>query len=215
MQDHAARGSDLRRRALGALLACAAVAAGCGHPGKFIWVEEVPSSMVAPAVGSTIAPGDVIGVRVWNQDANSVDRARVREDGRISMPFLNDVEVSGMEPAELAKRLEVKLKSFIVNPVVTVVIQERRPTRVAVVGSVARPGVYEVEQRSGVLVAIAAAGGMTPFAASDRIFVLRNAYWADGDPAPGRIRFRYADLIHGKAPAATFQLRAGDTVVVE
>lgn len=201
--------------AAAAALACAVAASGCGHAGKFIWVEAVPRTMATLDVHSSIDAGDVISVRVWNQEGNSVDRVRVRDDGRISMPFLNDVEVVGMEPAELARRLEVKLKSFIVNPVVTVVIHERRPTRVAVVGNVTRPGVYEVEPRSGVLAALAAAGGVTPFASSDRIFVIRNGYWADGDPSPGRIRFRYEDLLHGKPAAATFQVRAGDSIVVE
>ena len=47
------------------------------------------------------------------------------------------------------------------------------------------------------------------------MFVLRSGYWADGEPSPARIRFRYRDLESGKAPAATFQVRVGDVVVVE
>ena len=154
-------------------------------------------------------------MRVWNQEANSVDRARVRDDGRISLPFLNDVDVAGMEPAELAHRIEVKLKAFIVNPVVTVVIHERRPLRVSVIGQVVRAGSYELDAGAGVLSAIAAAGGLTPFAGTNRIYVLRSGYWADGDPAPARIRFRYDDLRRGKPPASIFRLRTGDFVVVE
>jgi polysaccharide export outer membrane protein len=198
-----------------AALACAVAASGCNRAGKFIWVDAVPRGLAAQEIASTIGAGDVISIRVWNQEANSVDRVRVREDGRISMPFLNDVEVAGVEPQDLARRLEVKLKSFIVNPVVTVVINERRPTRVTVMGNVARPGIYELDPRSGVLTALAAAGGPTAFAASDGIFVLRSGYWADGDPSPGRIRFRYDDLSHGKPAAANFQLRSGDAVIVE
>ncbi len=201
-------------RVLAAALAVA-LAAGCRSAGRYIWVDSVPKSLLAPQPSPAIGPGDVIGVRVWNQEANSVERARVRDDGRISMPFLNDVEVAGMEPADLARRLEVRLKALIVNPVVTVVIHERRPFRVSVVGQVARPGVYDLDQASGVLNAIAAAGGITAFANSDGVYVLRAGYWADGTTSPARIRFRYDDLRRGTPPAAVFRLKPGDVVVVE
>jgi polysaccharide export outer membrane protein len=187
----------------------------CGGPGNYIWVEHVPKGMFAREDPSVLVPGDVIGVRVWNQEANSVDKARIREDGKISIPFLNDVEVAGMAPAELARRLEVKLKPFIVNPVVTVLMYERRPLRVAVVGRVARPGVYDVEEGAGVMEALALAGGVTSFAAEDGVFLLRKGYWADTHPGPGRIRFHYDDLRRGTPPAAIFPLRRGDTIVVE
>ncbi len=209
------RGSTRHRWVAAALLAGVAAVGGCAHRGKFVWVDDVPSGKVAPPITSTIGAGDVIGVRVWNQEANSIDKARVREDGRISLPFLDDVEVAGMKPTELARRLEVKLKSFIVNPVVTVVVHERRPVRVSVLGQVTKAGVYDVEPGSGVLPALAAAGGLTPFADHDDIYVLRTAYWGDGERAPARIRFRYADLRTGKAPASTFPLRTGDVVLVE
>jgi polysaccharide export outer membrane protein len=200
------------------LLALAAAGPGvaCRHAKDYVWVTQLP---VAKADGDEaayrIAAGDVIGVRVWNQDSMSSDRVRVRDDGKISLPFLSDVEVVGMEPAELARRLEVKLKTFIVNPVVTVVMQERPPLRVSVMGQVTRPGVYDLEKDAGVLHALAAAGGLTPFADDDGLYVLRQGYWADGTPSPGRIRFRYSDLRRGVAPAAAFRLRAGDVVVVE
>jgi polysaccharide export outer membrane protein len=207
-------------RIVGAALALAAAVlaggAGCRHGKDYQWVTEIPVAQAAPpATSYRLAVGDVIGVRVWNQESMSMDRARVREDGRISLPFLNDVEVVGMEPAELARRLEVKLKTFIVNPVVTVAVQERPPLRISVVGQVVRPGVYDLDKDAGVLHALAAAGGLTPFANETRVFLLRPGYWADGNPSPGRIRFLYSDLRSGKAPAAVFHLRTGDVVVVE
>ena len=179
-------------------------------------MDDVPKGMNEPEASYQIAPGDVIGVRVWNQEANSVDRVRVREDGKISMPFLNDVEVGGMEPTDSARRLEVKLKTYITTPVVTIVLHERRPLRVSVLGKVGRAGVYDSSTTdSSVVHALAAAGGLTAFADEDRVFVLRNGYWADGPSGPGRIRFRYQDVRAGRPPAATFLLRVGDVVVAE
>lgn len=198
-----------------ALVLLGGAAVACGHAkGDFIWVSDLPPRTAEPEAAYRIAPGDVIGVRVWNQDANSVDRARVREDGKISIPFLGDVDVAGMEPPELARRLEVKLKAFIQAPVVTVVVHEVRPVRIAILGQIARPGTYDLDADAGVLQVIAAAGGLSPFADRDAIFVLRRAFLADRQ-APPRIRFRYDDLRRGSIPAASFRIRRGDVVVVE
>lgn len=197
-------------------MAVLAAVLGCSGARDYLWASEVPPSAAKEDDAAyRIAPGDVLGVRVWNQESMSIERARVREDGKISLPFLNDVEVVGMEPAELGRRLEVKLKTFIVNPVVTVLVQERMPMRVSVLGEVARPGAYDLEKGAGVLHALAAAGGLTPFAHDAGIFVLRAGYWADGNPAPARIRFRYSELRQGRTAAAGFRLRGGDLVVVE
>jgi polysaccharide export outer membrane protein len=190
-------------------------AAACGHArGEFLWAEDVPKTMLAREDGYRIGPGDVISIRVWNQDANSVDRARVRDDGKVSVPFLNDVEVAGMDPVDLSKALETKLKPFIQAPVVTVLVHERRAVRISVLGQVARAGSYDLEEDAGVLQALAAAGGLTPFADHDAIYVLRHGYRADV-PEPARIRFRYDDLSHGKGKSILFHLRRGDVVVVE
>ncbi len=198
------------------LAAAGAIVLACAHGERdFLWIDEVPASASSPDDTYRIAPGDVIGVRVWNQESMSIERARVREDGKISLPLLKDVEVAGMEPAELGQRLEVKLKTFVVSPVVTVLVQERLPLRVSVLGEVARPGAYELTTGAGVLQAIAAAGGLGTFAHESGIYVLRAGYWVDGVPKPARIRFRYSDLRQGRPPAAIFRLRPGDAVVVE
>ncbi len=195
------------------VLALASGVTSCGH-GRFMRVEDIPES---PPIESEykLAIGDVVNVRVWNQDSMSVERARVREDGKIAMPFLQDVEVAGQTPNELAGRLQVKLKTYVVSPVVTVTVLERRPTRVSVLGEVVRPGVYDLDRGAGVLAAVAAAGGLTPYAHRDRIFVLRQGYWADDHREPARIRFRYSSLTGGERPAATFRLESGDIVSVE
>ncbi len=193
------------------LLICAAA---CGTE-RFVRVEDIPEPKVSSTAEYRIALGDVLSVNVWNQDAMSVGRAPVREDGKISMPFLQDIEVVGQTPAELASRLQVKLKPFVVSPVVTVAVVERRPVRVSVLGEVARPGLYDVDHGAGVLVAIAAAGGLTTYAHRDRVFVLRKGFSADGRVDPVRIRFRYDSLVQGERPAATFRLQSGDVLSVE
>lgn len=197
-----------------ALLA-AAGASGCAEQRPFLWVDSLTIPEEPDVRAYRIAAGDVLSVRVWNQDSMSAPNVRVREDGIISIPFLQDVDVVGMTPAELASRLTVKLKTYVVNPVVTVVVEERRPVRVSVLGEVARAGVYDLDRNAGVLQALAAAGGLTQFAQTGRIFVLRQGHWADGSPEPARIRFRYEALAAGAGKASAFRLRSGDVVVVE
>jgi polysaccharide export outer membrane protein len=209
--------ADVRLRTVNAGLAISLAAlalASCAHQGDFIWVDQ--AKVVAPTSdeGFVLSPGDVVSVRVWAQE-NLSSRVKVRADGMISLPFLDDVEAAGMPPSVLAHRLQVKLKSFLVNPVVTVALEEARAVEVSVVGEVTRPGVYRVDQGSGVLKALAAAGGLGPFAHRDRIYVLREGYWADRPKAPVRIRFTYEALAAAHGKAATFKLVPADVVVVE
>jgi polysaccharide export outer membrane protein len=135
-------------------------------------------------------------------------KAKVRSDGKISVPFLGDVEVRGKPPAVVAKEMEAGLKNFINSPNVTVSVDEFQPTTVYVIGEVTHPGTIAVERNAGVLEALATAGGLTENASRDDIFVLRE------QPVPRRIRFTYELLTHNP-PSSTFRLRPGDVVVVE
>jgi polysaccharide biosynthesis/export protein len=191
----------------------AATLAGCPPPrGKFVWAETLPAEKTDDAT-YRVAPGDVIGIRVWGQDSMSAPRLRVRDDGRVTMPFLQDVDAAGFAPAELAKNLEARFKTYVKEPIVTVTVEEARPVRVSILGEVARPGAYELERGSVLLHALAAAGGRTPYAADDRIYVLRQDVATKAETV--RIRFRWSDLAAGKRPGAGFRMRHGDVVVVE
>jgi polysaccharide export outer membrane protein len=194
---------------LGLALALA-FTSGCYRPkGAFQTVDEyVPPVSVGEYV---IMPGDVLQVRVFQQEAMS-SRVRVRVDGRVSLPLVNDWMAAGKTPAALAAELQQQLKGFINTPVVTVSVEETRPLSVSVLGEVTRPGVVVLEPGSGVLTALSAAGGFTDFAHRDGIFVLRSR---PGEGAPSRVRFSWDALTSGEGKAGTFRLLPGDVVVVE
>jgi len=184
----------------------------CGHSrGAYVWADKLPREP-APEPGYRIAPGDVLAVRVWNQEAMSTPRVRVRNDGVVTLPLLHDVPVAGLTPPDLARQLETKLKTYVVNPVVTVAVEEIRAVQVAILGEVGRPGQYDLDRDAGVLHALAAAGGLTHFADPDRIFVLRSG---PGGTGGARVRFTYDALVRGSGPSATYRLRPGDVIVVE
>lgn len=187
-------------------LACF-LAAGCANLGPYVWVDDYRQAATADT-RYEIVPGDLLNVRVFNQE-NMSGRVRVRTDGRISVPFLNDVEAAGRSPDELTSTLQAKLKDFINVPVVTVSVEEPVRAQLPVLGEVLRPGMYALEAGTGVLQALAMAGGLTDYAHRDRIFVLR------GTSPVTRIRFTFEDLVHAKGRATAFRLRRDDAVVVE
>lgn len=182
-------------------------ALACAPSGKYIWVENYRQPRDASTAEYRIAPGDVINVRVFNQDAMSA-RTRVRADGKVSLPFLNDVPAAGQTPPEFAKTVQKLLLAFMREPLVTVLVDETHTLQVSVVGEVAKPGVYTIEPGQGVLRVLAAAGGLNDFAHKDRIFVLRSSEAV-------RIRFRMDELATPGSSAARFRLLADDAIVVE
>jgi polysaccharide export outer membrane protein len=190
---------------------CLVVLGACRHAGPYVWVDDLPEPPAQAEAAYAIGPGDVLSVRVLNHDEMS-GKVRVRTDGRISLPFLNDVDAAGRNPDELAEKLRGDFKEFVNNPVVTVTVDEPRPFTVSVLGEVMRPGIYPIEPRASVLQALASAGGLSQFAHEDAIFVLRQAA---GMAGPRRIRFRYDTLAHAEGRSGTFSLQRNDIVLVE
>ena len=185
----------------------------CASSGGSIDVDQLKDEPDARASDEyVINIGDVLSIQVWEQEKMS-GRMRVRSDGRISLQLLNDVDAAGKTPVKLARDLEAGLKSVILNPMVTVIVEESKPPTlsISVLGEVAKPGVQMLEPGVGVAQALAAAGGLTPFAHKDRIFVLRTG----PQTTPTRIHFTYDALTRNKGKATLFRLRTGDVVVVE
>jgi polysaccharide export outer membrane protein len=197
------------RAVLVASLVLAASTAGCANLGEYVWINEYRDPRPPPANNTyVLGAGDTISVRVFNQEAMSA-HGKIRSDGKISLPFLNDVQAEGYTPTVLAEQLEARLKDYVNKPVVTVAVDEQRTVSIPVVGDVGHQGAILLPPDAGVLVALAAAGGLQEIAHRDRIFVIRN------DPKPVRIRFDYRELQHAEGAAGAFRLRAGDQIVVE
>jgi polysaccharide export outer membrane protein len=177
-----------------------------------VWVDAFadPNDRSAPAGAYSITSGDLLNIRVYNQDALST-RGRVGPDGKIAIPLVGELDAKGLSPATLSRQVEARLKPFLVAPSVATIVEEAQLVKVAVVGEVGHPTVLAVTPGTRVLQVLALAGGLTEYATRDRIFVLRDTQ------ARGilRIRLTYHDLIRGLGRAATFRLESGDTVVVE
>jgi len=151
-----------------------------------------------------IGPGDVLQIAVFKEPDASVPDATVRSDGKISMPFLGEVEVQGMTPPAVEKTLTQKLLPFIKDPEVSVVVKSVQSERVFVIGQVKKSGPIKLTGSMKVLEALSEAG-LDDFAKPQKIFVLRNNT---------KLPFHYKDVIQGKHAEENIMLQPGDTIVV-
>jgi len=158
-----------------------------------------------------IGSEDVLDVIVWkNPDLSKV--VSVRPDGKISLPLIGDVVVEGLTVAQVKQDLEKRLKEFKETPNVSVVVQQVNSYGIYVLGEVAKPGRYQMKTFTTVLQAVSTAGGFTPYAAKNRMFVLRKS---SNTGAETRIDVSYDDIVSGSGDVSkNIVLIPGDTVVV-
>jgi polysaccharide biosynthesis/export protein len=163
---------------------------------------------VSPPPDYVIGPDDLLSIVFWKEPDMS-GQARVRPDGRISLPLLRDLPAQGLTPDQLRGQLETEAARFVIDARASVMVTEINSRKVFVTGGVDRPGAFPLNGPMTVLQAIALAGGLLEFADAEHIEIFR----ADGG-ATTRVRFNYKDLIKGKKAAENMALKPGDTVVV-
>jgi polysaccharide biosynthesis/export protein len=152
---------------------------------------------------------DVLAISVWKEPEVS-KTVPVRSDGKISLPLAGEVQASGLTPRQLEQELSTKLKSYISDPQVTVIVEEIKSQKFNILGQVVRPGSYPLANSPTVLDAIAIAGGFRDFAKQKSIYVLRQ----NPDGTELRIPFNYKEVIKGHNSAQNIKLQANDTIVV-
>jgi polysaccharide export outer membrane protein len=173
-----------------------------------------------PAVGGPgdyrIGPADVLRITVWGHE----DLSRlsvVAPDGRMPFPLVGHVEAGGLTPTELETRLRQLLgKDYLVDPQVTIAVQEYRSQRVFVLGEAEKPGTYALSGRSTLLDVLSQAGG--PGKAAGRQAVVVRFPRSEGPVAPGAagsttIRVNLRKLLDGDA-SENIPLENGDTIYV-
>ena len=173
---------------------------------KSIATNPMPTGGGAPVDSSKykIGPGDVLLIRVWNENAFSGPVA-VHEDGKITLQLVGDLDAGGRTPLEVQDTIADSLKKYVVKPLVTVTVESVGSKRYYMDGLVARPGEYPLVVPTTILEAISKAGGLQDFANTKHIYVLR------GDK---RIYFNYKDVIKGKRMDQNILLETNDHIVV-
>lgn len=171
-----------------------------------------PVEYVPPAE-FLLGPEDLLVVTVWrNQDLSR--EVVIRPDGNISMPLIGDVKAAGLQANELAKRIADRLTEYMASPTVSVQVKEVNSYFIYVLGEVTKPGKYPLKSYATVMQGISLAGGFTPFAAKNKIHVLRVSKNGSGEPRQVQIPVRYYDILSGNSAPGNFVLHTGDTIVV-
>ena len=182
------------------------------QPGSAPKADRQPTSADTESVDSktyVIGENDLLDVNVWKE--KEVSRTiSVRPDGKITLPLVGEIQASGMTPLQLQDNIGQRLKAFLANPEVTVMVSDPRSHHFNIVGEVLKPGTYTLSQSTTVLDAISSAGGFRDFAKETKIYVLRRL--PSGSQA--RLLFNYKDVIRGKSPDSNIVLKSGDTIVV-
>jgi len=132
----------------------------------------------------------------------------VRPDGKISMPLLNDVAAAGLTPLELKDSITQKLKKYMADPRVTVVVTAMNSRRIFVTGEVAHTGAIPLLPNMTMLQALSSAG-FTQFANVKGIYLLRME-----NGLQVKLPFNYKEVVKGNHPEQNIMLKPGDTVVV-
>ena len=171
--------------------------------------KTTPPQQPSPAAGPTyvIGPEDRLFVSVW-KEPDLTNTLPVRADGMISLPLLNDVQAAGLTPMQLANSITEKLKKYVSDPHVTVVVTQMNSKRIYAMGEVLKPGPMNLLPDMTVLQALSATG-FTQFANTKGIYVLRN----EGGKQT-KIPINYKKLIKGEEMDQNLVLKPGDTIVV-
>jgi polysaccharide export outer membrane protein len=174
-----------------------------------LWLAAPASAQQVAPPDYTLNPGDELDISVW-KEPDVTRKVVVRPDGKISFPLAGTLQAVGKSSAQLETEITNKLKPFIPEASVTVVVTGLEGNRVYVIGQVNKPGAQVMNPRLNVLQALALSGGMTPFAGLNEIIVVRGG----GTKQQRILPFRYGDVNKGKNLEQNVLLEAGDVVIV-
>ena len=166
------------------------------------------NAVTTPAAANEyrLVQGDKLRIEVY-KDAQLSQSVQIRPDGKITLPLVGDLQADGKTPIQLRDAIATQLKTYMTNPVVTVIVVETKPPVAYVTGEVNHPGAVQLQDgQITVLQAIALSGGLKDFANAKGIKIIRKA------GKPGNVtNFNYKEAIRGSAPV---YLHADDTVIV-
>jgi polysaccharide biosynthesis/export protein len=156
-----------------------------------------------------IGKDDVLAINVWKEP--DISRSiPVRSDGKISLPLVGEIQAAGQTPLKLEQDIATRLKDYIEEPEVTVIVQQINSEKFNILGMVTKPGTYPLVGSATVLDAIALAGGFRDFAKQKSVYVLRE----NPDGTQTRLPFNYKEVVKGRNTAQNVMLQPRDTIIV-
>lgn len=188
------------------LLFAAAMLAACASTSH---LPPAPAKVVNPEYRYVIGPGDQLDVMVFRNPELS-SKVPVRPDGRVTLPLIEDLEASGKNPSALSREIEERLKKYIREPQVTVIVSGivgSATEQVRVVGQATKPTALPFKHSMTLLDAMISVGGLTDFAAGNRAVLVR----ANGSE---QYSLRINDLLRRGDISANVELLPGDVIII-
>src|SRR5690606_8179166 len=173
-------------------------------------LPPAPAKAAQPDYKYVVGPGDSLNIIVWRNPELSAT-VPVRPDGKFTSPLIEDMVAIGKNPTDLAREIEEKLKKYIQDPIVTVIVQGfAGPTseQIRVVGQAAQPQALPYRQNMTVLDVMIAVGGITEFASGNRAVLVRRSE----DNKEYQLRLR--DLLKGGDVSANVEMLPGDVIII-
>jgi polysaccharide export outer membrane protein len=157
-----------------------------------------------------IGEGDVLQIAVWKEPEASVQSVVVRADGKVTLPFVKEIVLSGLTVGKAEELITKQLKPFYTEPDVTVIVREVHSKKIYLVGSVRHNGMIDLKYPMTILQALTESGGLTDFAKRKKIYLLRTE-----NGKQYRFPFNYNAVIRGEAMEQNIWVMANDMIVVQ
>jgi polysaccharide export outer membrane protein len=156
-----------------------------------------------------LGPEDVIEVRVFELD--QLNRTvRVSGDGRIELPLVGSVDVSGLTANKVASQIADRLRDrYVQNPQVSIFITEFKSQKVSLLGAVANPATYPLSGQRRLLQLLAEAGSLGT-SAGNTLYIFRQT----DDGRSARLTVPLNELLLQGDPRWNVLLKSGDVITV-
>jgi polysaccharide export outer membrane protein len=172
-----------------------------------------PPSAVADNAAYVVGPGDTLSVFVYRSPELSVPDLPVRPDGRISVPLIEDIVAAGKTPTQLAREIESRLKKYVKDPSVTVIVRGfvgPLDRQVKVIGEATEPVALPYRDHMTVLDVMIATKGLTTFAAGNSAVIIRR----EPGGKQAKIPVRLNDLVKDGDISQNVEMAPGDTLII-
>jgi len=183
-------------------------ACGGGTPASV----TLPPVAITPSQPYQIGPGDQLSIFVYQAPNLSVPGLTVRPDGRISMPLIPDIAAAGKTPTQLSKDIEGKLKEFVKQPNVSVIVGGfvgPLDRQIRVIGEATEPLALPYRDGLTVLDVMIQTKGLTRFAAGNSATIVRTV----GNQRQS-IPLRLSDLLRDGDINQNVAMLPGDTIII-
>ncbi|MBN2705939.1 MAG: polysaccharide export protein [Deltaproteobacteria bacterium] len=158
--------------------------------------------------GYRIGSGDILEISVWKEESLSREII-VPPDGVIAFPLIGDISISNLTVGDLRHEVTKRLNDFVPEATVTVMLRQLNSLRAYVIGKVNKPGMFPIDLETSATQLLAMAGGLNPFAAAGKIYILRQ-----NNGQMEKIPFDYNEIEKGRNLAQNIIIRRGDVIIV-